>query len=159
MLAARMIGPLGRAAAIGLALVIAASSGTLAVDGAKQSSIEARQKFHAEPEARAAMEAIRRRVINIHTLITHRRLPVVAAAHFARDIDTDVARIAHARAAVDLTPDPMTPILQQIKDGAAAIARPTVERGQVDGLVDVVSALETYASSFDHPGWLPLQQQ
>lgn len=118
-------------------------------------------KLRTDAETRHAMDAIRRRVINVHTLITHRRMPVAGAAQLSREVNADVSRAMRARTAahVDVKPDPMLPILQKITEGVDAIAHPTPKRGQIDGLVDVASALETYAAVFDHPGWRTLQQQ
>lgn len=152
---------------IGLVSAVAfmtVSDGRLAraVDGKiAATAVRASDKFSSEQETRAAMEDIRQRVINVHTLITHRRMPVASAAQFARETNADVARIEKLRMKSDAEskPDPITPILQKITAGAATIAQPSPERGQVDGLVDVVSALEMYGSTFDHPGWRNLRQQ
>lgn len=161
MLAVRFAYRIGRAAAIWLTIAALSSGTAFAAEAtiAPGKQIQEQTKFPAEPETRAAMETIRRRVINIHTLITHRRLPIAGAAQFGREVDADVERVSQARQALDQHHDPMAPILQQIRQGATTIAHPTVERGQVDGLVDVVSALETYGATFDHPGWQRLQQQ
>lgn len=161
MLAARFAYRIGPAAAIWLTIGAASSVEAFAVEAtlAPDQPVQQQTKFPAEPETRAAMEGIRRRVINIHTLITHRRLPIAGAAQFGRDVDADVERVSKARQALHQQNDPIAPILQKIRQGATTIAHPTVERGQVDGLVDVVSALEIYGASFDHPGWQRLQQQ
>lgn len=152
---------------IGLVMAVAVVTGTdvhlaRAVEGELAATgATANDKFPSELETRAAMEAIRQRVINVHTLITHRRMPVATAAQFARETNADVAKIEKLRAKADVQtqPDPITPILKQIMAGAATIAQPSPERVQVDGLVDVVSALETYGATFDHPGWRSLRQQ
>lgn len=148
---------------IGIWLAFAAClSSAQAIDAAVAKNPDLEQtavKLQADPETQAAMEAIRRRVINVHTLITHRRMPVAGASQFARETEADVARVAHSRVAAGIASDPMSPILKKITDGAASIAHPRPERGQIDGLVDVVSGLETYAATFNHPGWRSLQQQ
>lgn len=152
---------------IGLVMAVAFVTGThghlaRAVDGELATTgATVTEKFPSEAETRAAMEAIRQRVINVHTLITHRRMPVATAAQFARETSADIARIEQLRGKSDgqSQADPITAILKQITSGAATIAQPSHERGQVDGLVDVVSALETYGATFDHPGWRSLRQQ
>lgn len=152
---------------IGLAIAFAfmtVSAGHLAraVDGnIAATAVPEADKFPSEQETRATMEAIRQRVINVHTLITHRRMPVASAAQFARETIADVARIEKLRMKSDAERklDPISPILQRIAAGAATIAQPSPDRGQVDGLVDVVSALEIYGATFDHPGWRSLRQQ
>lgn len=159
MLAVRMVRQFGYAAAVGLALAAAMPTGARAVDATALGDASPKRKLSSEPETRAAMDAIRRRVINVHSLITHRRMPIAGAAQFSRDTTTDVSRIWQVRSAMDVNTDPLAPLLHKIEAGAAAIAHPTPERGQVDGLVDVVSALEEYGTVFDHPGWPRLQQQ
>lgn len=159
MLVSPLIRQVGYATIIGMTFAVGHSVVAFAVDAANPNHAPPDEKVFCEPETRAAMDALRRRVINVHSLITHRRMPVAAAAQFAREAEADVARIKAVRAVSDLNPDPMTVILRKIEVGAAAIAHPTPERGQVDGLVDVVSALEEYGTAFDHPGWRRIQQQ
>ena len=161
MSAARFAYRIGPPAAIWLTIAASSSVEAFAADATitPEKQVQEQIKFPAEPETRAAMETIRRRVINIHTLITHRRLPVAGAVQFGREVDADMERVSQVRQAPHQHNDPIVPILQRIRQGATTIAHPTVERGQVDGLVDVVSALETYGATFDHPGWQRLQQQ
>lgn len=116
-------------------------------------------KLESDSTTRATMEHIRQRVIDVHTLITHRRMPVESAKHFAKDVIDDVSRIEAHRAAGVRIKDPIVPILHQIKQGATAIAEPKSDRSQIDGLFDVVAGLEAYGAAFDHPGWRRLQDR
>ncbi|MFN0219957.1 MAG: hypothetical protein ACKVP4_14225 [Hyphomicrobium sp.] len=115
-------------------------------------------KFETDFATRAGMETIRTHVIEAHTLITHRRMAPAAARKFAVALKMEIAAIARARAEKLPPPDPLAPLLEQIAAGAEAVSG-DANREPIDGLVDIVGALESYAAKFDHAGWRELQQQ
>lgn len=105
------------------------------------------------------MAAIRAAVIDHHTLITHRRLPVAMARSFASRVAQSLAAIrattgvaAEARAALD-------PLLQTIDGSAQTIGAGGDSIRQMDALFAMTKALETYGETFDHPDWKPIQDR
>lgn len=146
--------------AVGLALFATAIAYEARAGGSITTlSVEAPDKQPTDAATRDAMEAIRARVIDAHTLITHRRMPVAAARQFASAMKSDAESIAKIRSEKLPPPDALDPVLQKITAGADAVAGQVPGREPIDGLVDIVGALEMYASTFDHPGWKGLQQQ
>jgi hypothetical protein len=105
------------------------------------------------------MESIRESIIEHHTLITHRRLPVAMARSFAGGVGQAVALIrdetavpADARAALD-------PLLVTIDASAQTIGAGGDSIRQMDALSAMTRALEAYGQSFDHPDWKPIQER
>jgi hypothetical protein len=105
------------------------------------------------------MVAIRALVIDHHTLITHRRLPVAMARSFAGGVAQSVAAIrdetavpADARAALD-------PLLVTIDASAQTIGTGGDSIRQMDALFAMTRALEAYGQAFDHPDWKPIQER
>ncbi len=108
---------------------------------------------------RSGMVAIRALVIDHHTLITHRRLPVAMARSFAGGVTQAVAAIrdetsitADARAALE-------PLLVSIESSAQSIGAGGDSIRQMDALFAMTRALEAYGQSFDHPDWKPIQER
>lgn len=105
----------------------------------------------------SGMERIRTEIIDHHTLITHRRLPVAMAAAFLKNIDASVSDIrkrttvsGEARAVLD-------PLLTTIFQSARTIGAGGDSIRQMDALFAMTKALESYGKSFDHPGWKSVQ--
>ncbi len=119
----------------------------------------AQTRLPTDAPLRSGMESIRASIIEHHTLITHRRLPVAMARSFAGDVGQTVALIreesavpADARAALD-------PLLVTIDTSAQTIGAGGDGVRQINALFAMSRALEAYGQSFDHPDWKPLQER
>lgn len=119
----------------------------------------AQPRLPTDDALRSGMAAIRAAVIDHHTLITHRRLPVAMARSFASRVAQSLAAIrattgvaAEARAALD-------PLLQTIDGSAQTIGAGGDSIRQMDALFAMTKALETYGETFDHPDWKPIQDR
>lgn len=143
------------------AVLALASAATLAGPAPAQSAFvlttDAAGKLPTTAGTREAMASIRTSVINAHTLITHRRLPSAAAKKFAADVKQQTERILNADAR-DAATEQLAPLLRRIGDGADAVAAPKGQQDAIDGLLAIVTALNDYASRFEHPGWRGLQE-
>jgi hypothetical protein len=119
-------------------------------DALADTSTAARQP--ASAEVKAGMAAIRRLVLDTHTLITHRRLSPEAARRFAADLRRHTASLRTDPAAASLAV-----ILTPLEEGAVAVAGPTSGSSQLDGLDKIETALDRYPQLFDDPDWKPLR--
>ncbi len=114
-------------------------------------------KYVTTPEVRQTMGELRKAVIDHHTLITHRRLPRIAATKLADSIRRSAQALRNGAdtegGAVLLE------YAEKLERGAAAIAGAQNGRTTLDGLFDLVGVLESYTAQFDHLGWKGLQDQ
>ena len=112
-------------------------------------------KFQLSKESQAAMVQIRQIVTDNHSLVTHRRMPVVRAQKIAkqvidllraiRKVDVDGAKNTGQAA--------LEKILNNLELGIRAVARADKTLNPIDGIVLMDEALAKYARNFDHPGW------
>lgn len=119
----------------------------------------AQTRIATDDALRSGMAAIRGAVIDHHTLITHRRLPVARAKMFAADVSRDVAAI---RSKTDVGPQSravLEPILTDIETGAQTIGAGGDSIRQMDALFAMTKALEAYGAAFEHPDWKPIQER
>jgi hypothetical protein len=101
---------------------------------------------------RSGMAAIRKLVLDAHTLITHRRLSPEQARRFAKEVKQHVILLQ----SVQPTPA-FAEILTSLSEGAAEIAGPVSGTSQLDGLDKIETALARYPQVFDDPDWKPLR--
>lgn len=110
-----------------------------------------------DPAVRAGMDAIRAAVVDHHTLITHRRLPVATAQSFARRVEAAVDAIASHTGVAPEARARLDPLLATIAENARTIGAGGDSLRQMDALFAIAKALDDYGAHFDHPGWTPLQ--
>jgi hypothetical protein len=111
------------------------------------------ERIAASATLKSHMTAIRDAVADVHSLVTHRRLPKQMAVSFAEKVARSVAAIraepSHEAAARQV----FEPLLVQISSGAEAVAGRNPAVGPIDGIVAIDEALAIYPKRFDHPGW------
>jgi hypothetical protein len=119
----------------------------------------AQTRLPTDAALRSGMSDIRAAVIDHHTLITHRRLPVAMAQKFKTRVTHTITAIrtttgvpADVRAALD-------PLLETIDASAGIIGIGGDSVGQMDALFALTKALETYGRTFDDPDWKPIQER
>jgi hypothetical protein len=112
-----------------------------------------------DPSLRSGMEAIRASIIENHTLITHRRMPVAMARSFAASVEQAVGGIRESTAIPSEARAVLDPLLRTIEASATAIGAGGDSIAQMDALFAMTKALETYGQTFDHPDWKPIQER
>lgn len=136
-------------------LFVAASAAVLLLsDGAL-----AQTRWEADPALRQGMNEIRTEVVNHHTLITHRRLPVAKARSFASRVGSSVSNIRHGSKVEANARMALDPLLDTIDGSAQVIGGGGDSVRQMDALFSMTRALETYGQTFDDPGWKPVQNR
>jgi hypothetical protein len=108
---------------------------------------------------RAGMMSIRASIIDHHTLITHRRLPVARARSFASSIERIVAAIRTETTVASSSRAVLDPLLVTILTSAQAISAGGDSIQQMDALFAITKAIETYGETFDHPDWKPIRER
>lgn len=103
------------------------------------------------------MAEVRRIVINHHTLITHRRLPVDMGRKFAADIKAWADRLTAASGHDGDAGAEVKAMMDQLRDGASAVAGPSAEKSSIDGLVQIDAVLTHYPQKFSDQTWKPLR--
>lgn len=110
-------------------------------------------KLQPSTEVRAGMRTIRQRVLDAHSLITHRRMPRQGALQ----LRSDLFRTADAlKGQADAAPA-LQEILALVVTGASEIGEPTAPDAQFEGLSKLETALERYPLVFEDPDWQPLR--
>lgn len=109
-------------------------------------------KTPASEAIKAGMSGIRKLIVDTHTLITHRRLAPDGARRFAAEVKRHVDAMRPDPAAVSLAET-----LDEIAQGATAIAEPANADARLDGLDKIERALAHYPQLFDDPDWKPLR--
>jgi hypothetical protein len=112
-----------------------------------------------DPAVRSGMTAIRASVIDHHTLITHRRLPVAMALSFSAQIAQSLATIRATTAVPEEARAALDSLLGTIDASAQTIGAGGDSIRQMDALFAMTKALETYGQTFDHPDWKPVQER
>lgn len=105
----------------------------------------------------SGMERIRTEIVNHHTLITHRRLPVAMAAAFSKNIDAVVSDVRKRTTVSDEARAVLDPLLTTIIQSAQLIGAGGDSIRQMDALFAMTKALDDYGNLFDHPGWKSVQ--
>jgi len=111
------------------------------------------QKLQPTAELKAAMRAIRKHVLESHTLITHRRMPRAAAL----TLKGELLRVVEPFAKGQQTAPPIREIMALVVTGAGEISEPKAPEDRFEGLGKLEAALERYAAQFDDPDWQPLR--
>lgn len=127
--------------------IVEAASETMAAAEAS-----ATQKIATTEAIRADMRAIRDLVASNHSLITHRRMPRLAALSFAAALSRHVANLRSSNSDAQVR-QALEPLLATLEQGARAVAGTADGLGQIDGIVAIDEALARYAERFDHPNW------
>lgn len=155
--ALRLIGPM-LAALVLLALITVVTPVGRAQSDADAGSTGS-DKLTTDEAVRTGMEAIRRAVIDNHTLITHRRFPPPMAAGFNSHIKGKIKQLRTDSRAPSRSLSELDKILEDILKGAGIAGLEDRSADPIDGLALITGALEDYAGKFDHPGWKPLHEQ
>lgn len=100
----------------------------------------------------SGMAAIRKLVRDVHSLITHRRLPPDQARRFA----TDLKRYVTALKANTSEPR-LNEILTLLAEAAEQIGAPVSGNSHLDALDKIDAALNRYPQLIDDPEWKPLR--
>lgn len=106
----------------------------------------------ASPALREAMTAIRKLVLDNHSLVTHRRLSPDQARSFAADIKRHATALE-----VGTDASALSEIVTPLTDGATSIAETGSATSQLAGLEKIETALARYPQLFDDPDWKPLR--
>jgi hypothetical protein len=109
-------------------------------------------KQPASDAVKTGMSAVRKLVLDAHTLITHRRFAPDQARRFSTSIKQSVAALKSDPAAPALAD-----VLTLLDDGATQIAAPMSGDSQLDALAKFETALDRYPQLFDDPEWKPLR--
>lgn len=134
--------------AIACLCVMLAAIGTARADPAK---------FPTDNVVRKEMAAIRDLTVNVHTLVTHRRMPPAEASAYNAKIKAAVARIEQSTTLAGEAREEIEMLARSIASGARAVARED-EMDPIDGIVIIDESLAVYAKRFDHPEWKPLRE-
>jgi hypothetical protein len=143
LLAATIVASLPAAANVAIAQVILGLDDEAPPATAKQPASDAVQ---------SGMSAIRKLVLDAHTLITHRRFAPDQARRFSAGIKQSVAALKADPAAPALAD-----VLTLLDDGATQIAAPMSGDSQLDALAKFETALDRYPQLFNDPEWKPLR--
>ncbi len=108
---------------------------------------------------RSGMAQIRAAVIDHHTLITHRRLPVAMARTFANLVVQSVGTIRRETRVDSAAQALLEPILKTVEGSGQAIGAGGDSLKQMDALFAMTKALEAYGETFDDPDWKPIQER
>ncbi len=112
-----------------------------------------------DPALRQGMNDIRSAVIDHHTLITHRRLPVAMARTFASHVSRSVVDIRRETEIPEDARRVLDPLLETIDSSAQTIGAGGDSIRQMDALFAMTKALETYGRSFEDADWKPIQER
>ena len=135
-----------------LLLSLAAPSFALGED-----MIAEEKRIRPDPVLMAEMKIIRDLTLDIHSLVTHRRLSPAAGRSFQDKIKGALGRIQAGTTLIGEPRDSLTAMVQDISAGAAAIAGKDPSTEPIDGIVLIDDALARYGTLFDDPEWEPLR--
>lgn len=132
--------------------VIAWPAGLHAQEQVSSPGTDATAKVPASADVKEVMAEIRQRVLDTHTLITHRRLSPQAGRAFSKSITGLAVRLEEAG------PDHATgQISELLKEGAHVIGQPPSGNAHLDGLQKIEIALNLYSKLFEDDDWKPLR--
>ncbi|MBX9861224.1 MAG: hypothetical protein K2Y42_00600 [Hyphomicrobium sp.] len=115
------------------------------------------KRIRPDPVLMAEMKIIRDLTLDIHSLVTHRRLSPAAGRSFQDKIKGALGRIQAGTTLIGEPRDSLTAMVQDISAGAAAIAGKDPSTEPIDGIVLIDDALARYGTLFDDPEWEPLR--
>lgn len=124
---------------------------------AEDKKIAEEKKIRPDPVLIAEMKIIRDLTLDIHSLVTHRRLSPAAGRTFQDKIKASLGRIEAGTTLIGEPRDSLTALVQDISAGAAAIAGKDPSTEPIDGIVLIDDALARYGTLFDDPAWEPLR--
>lgn len=114
------------------------------------------KKLATDEVVRTEMKAIRDLTSNVHTLVTHRRMPPADARAYHAKVKASVARIKAGTQMTGEAREEIEKLAGYVEKGASAVAgQDTIEA--IDGILLVDDSLTIYAQRFEHPGWRPLR--
>lgn len=113
-------------------------------------------KFPTDDVVRTEMKAIRDLTANVHTLVTHRRMPPADARTYLAKVKAAVARIKAGTTMAGEAREEIEKLAGYIEKGASAVAGED-KMEAIDGILIVDDSLSIYAQRFDHPDWQPLR--
>lgn len=119
----------------------------------------AQERLPTDAAVRSGMTAIRAAIIDHHTLITHRRLPVAMAQSFKSRVGRSVTAIRSTTGVPETSREALDPLLETIDASSQVIGAGGDSIRQMDALFAMTKALETYGHTFDHPDWKPIQER
>lgn len=114
-------------------------------------------KHSTDDVVRMEMKTIRDLTINVHTLVTHRRMPPADARTFNGRVKASVERLRAGTTAKGEALAEIEKIAGSIEQGAGAVAGADSAMTPIDGILIIDEQLALYAKRFDHPGWQPLR--
>lgn len=113
-------------------------------------------KLPTDEVVRQEMQTIRDLTLDVHTLVTHRRMPPAEALSYNAKVQASVARIEAGTTLTGEAREEIGKLASDIARGARAVARED-EMDPIDGIVTIDESLTVYGRRFDHPGWKPLR--
>ncbi|WP_439541605.1 hypothetical protein [Hyphomicrobium sp.] len=125
--------------------------------GLGEDMIAEEKKIRPDPVLITEMKIIRDLTLDIHSLVTHRRLSPAAGRTFQEKIKASLGRIEAGTMLIGEPRDSLTALVQDISAGAAAIAGKDASTEPIDGIVLIDDALARYGTLFDDPAWEPLR--
>ena len=114
-------------------------------------------KFPTDEVVQKEMREIRNLTADVHTLVTHRRMPPAEARAYNSKIEAAVARIEAGTTLTGEAREEIEKLARFIARGARAVARED-DMDPIDGIVIIDESLAVYAKRFDHPEWKPLRE-
>ncbi|MCC7251731.1 hypothetical protein [Hyphomicrobium sp.] len=114
-------------------------------------------KLPTDEAIRTEMKAIRDLTLNVHTLVTHRRMPPADARTFHTRVKAAVERLKAGTQVQAETRGEIEKLASYIERGAAAVAGADSSMSPIDGILIIDDSLAIYAQRFDHPDWQPLR--
>jgi hypothetical protein len=116
-----------------------------------------KKKIAPDEVVQSEMTTIRDLTLDVHTLITHRRMPAADARKYHPRIHQSVAKIEAGTMLTGAPRETLAALLQDFLTGAAAVAGVDKSMDPIDGIVLIDDALSRYDDLFEHPGWMPLR--
>lgn len=114
-------------------------------------------KLPTDEAVRTEMKAIRDLTLNVHTLVTHRRMPPADARTYRARVAASLGRLRTGTQVTGAAREEIETLAGQIERGAGAVAGADGSLSPIDGILVIDEALGVYAARFDHPGWQPLR--
>lgn len=114
-------------------------------------------KLPTDEVVRTEMKAIRDLTLNVHTLVTHRRMPPADARTYHARVKAAVERLKAGTQVTGAAREEIEKLARFIERGAGAVAGADSSMSAIDGILIIDESLGIYAQRFDHPGWQPLR--
>lgn len=114
-------------------------------------------KHPTDEVVRTEMKAIRDLTLNVHTLVTHRRMPPADARRYHARVKAALGRLKAGTQVAGAAREEIEKLAGTIERGAGAVAGTDAAMSPIDGILIIDESLGIYAQRFDHPGWQPLR--